>query len=51
MPGWRIKPALTLKPLLSYIAVSDNERKEFEADAPDWLRQALKRWRAEQSFD
>jgi hypothetical protein len=31
-------------------AMSDNERNEFEANAPEWLRQALKRWRAEQSF-
>ena len=28
-------------------AMSDSELKEFEANAPDWLRQALKKWRAE----
>ena len=27
--------------------MSDNERKDFEANAPEWLRQALKKWRAE----
>ncbi|HZJ23898.1 MAG TPA: hypothetical protein VFD54_11350 [Anaerolineales bacterium] len=28
-------------------AMSDSELKEFEANAPEWLRQALNRWRAE----
>ena len=31
--------------------MSDNELKEFEANAPEWLKQALKRWRVEQNFD
>jgi len=29
------------------IPMSENELKEFEANAPEWLKQALKRWRAE----
>jgi len=31
------------------IPMSENELKEFEANAPEWLQQALKRWRAEQN--
>jgi hypothetical protein len=31
--------------------MSENELKEFEANAPEWLKQALKRWRAEQIVD
>ena len=31
--------------------MSDRELKEFEANAPEWLKQALKRWRAEQIID
>ena len=31
--------------------MSDHELKEFEANAPEWLKQALKRWRAEQTID
>ena len=31
--------------------MSDHELKEFEANAPEWLKQALKRWRAEQIID
>lgn len=29
--------------------LSEQEQKEFEANAPEWLKQALKRWRAEQN--
>ena len=31
------------------IPLSEIERKEFEANAPPWLKQALKRWRIEQN--
>jgi hypothetical protein len=27
------------------IAMSENERKEYEANAPEWLKEALKKWR------
>jgi len=28
--------------------MSESERREFEANAPEWLKEALKRWRAEE---
>lgn len=32
----------------SKIPMSEEERREFEANAPEWLKHALKRWRTEQ---
>ena len=29
--------------------MSEDEQKEYEANAPDWLKQALKQWRTEQT--
>ena len=29
--------------------MSEKERTEFEANAPEWLKQALKKWRTEQN--
>jgi hypothetical protein len=31
--------------------MSETELKEFEANAPEWLRQSLKRWRTKQASD